>query len=72
LPALLAEYTGAGENAPLTIDGGQAITARDPQAFARYRSGPVHRSDPRLLREQDYTEGRTAFMEKRKPVFKGK
>jgi len=25
-----------------------------------------------MLREQDYVEGRRAFMEKRKPVFQGK
>lgn len=73
LPALLAEYTGAlAENAPVTIAAGKAITAE------------ILKSAPNLDRErctaliracfdsQDYAEGRTAFMQKRKPVFAGR
>ncbi|MBC5765724.1 enoyl-CoA hydratase [Ramlibacter albus] len=73
LDALLAEYTTSiGENAPLTIE------------TAKYITREVLRASPEIDLEQctarirgcfesaDYTEGRTAFMEKRKPVFKGK
>ncbi len=73
LEALLAEYTTAlAENAPLTVMAGKAITRE------------ILKPSPELDRElctalirgcfdsADYTEGRTAFMQKRKPVFVGK
>lgn len=73
LPTLLAEYTQAlGANAPLTVRAGKAITAQI--------LGPSPTLDyalcTRLIRgcfeSADYTEGRKAFMEKRKPVFTGR
>jgi enoyl-CoA hydratase/carnithine racemase len=73
LDALLAEYTGAlAENAPLTVAAAKAITRE------------ILKPSPELDRElcaslirgcfesADYTEGRTAFMQKRKPVFTGR
>ncbi len=72
LDQLLAEYTGAlAENAPLTVQAGKAITRE------------ILKPSPELDRDlctalirgcfdsADYTEGRTAFMQKRKPVFTG-
>jgi enoyl-CoA hydratase/carnithine racemase len=73
LEALLGEYTSAlAENAPLTVMAGKAITRE------------ILKPSPDLDRDlcaalirgcfdsADYTEGRTAFMQKRKPVFTGR
>ena len=73
LPALLAEYTDTiAVNAPLTIQAAKAI--------AREILKPTPELDMALCQSlirgcfdsADYTEGRKAFMEKRKPVFTGK
>ena len=73
LDALLGEYTAAlAQNAPLTVAAGKAITrevlkASPDQDLARCAA---------LIRgcfeSEDYAEGRTAFMQKRKPVFRGR
>lgn len=72
LPAMLAEYTSAiGQNAPLTMAAGKAITREilkpstdiDLELCASLIQG--------CFQSSDYTEGRRAFMEKRKPVFTG-
>jgi enoyl-CoA hydratase/carnithine racemase len=60
-----------GANAPLTVNSvkfiiGQAVaedSRRDLQACAD--------SVARCFASQDYIEGRTAFMQKRKPKFSG-
>ena len=72
LDALLAEYTTSiCQNAPLTLKAGKRIirdvlkTEDADMELARKLILDCFESD-------DYIEGRRAFMEKRKPVFKGK
>ncbi len=73
LEALLAEYTGAlDENAPLTIRAAKAITAEilkeSPDADLEHCQAVIRD----CFASEDYAEGRRAFMEKRRPVFKGR
>jgi enoyl-CoA hydratase/carnithine racemase len=72
LPALLAEYTGAlAENAPLTVQAAKAIAREilkaSPEADLQLAQSLIRG----CFDSADYTEGRTAFMQKRKPVFTG-
>lgn len=73
LDALLAEYSESiGDNAPLTIMAGKAITREILKAspdLDREMCASLIRA---CFESEDYTEGRTAFMEKRRPVFKGR
>jgi len=73
LDGLLAEYARAiGENAPLTIAAGKAIT-REVLKAAPDVDGALCAALIRACFESaDYAEGRTAFMQKRKPVFTGR
>jgi enoyl-CoA hydratase len=72
LDAVLAEYTGAiCTGAPLTMKAGKRII-RDV-----LKTGDADMELARALilecfESEDYAEGRRAFMEKRKPVFRGK
>jgi enoyl-CoA hydratase len=73
LDVLLAEYTGAlAENAPITIAAAKAIT----REILKPSPELDHALCTSLIRgcfeSADYTEGRTAFMQKRKPVFTGR
>ncbi|MBI5277462.1 MAG: enoyl-CoA hydratase/isomerase family protein [Burkholderiales bacterium] len=73
LDELLAEYTkSVGENAPLTIRAGKFITREvlkaSPQADLDTSAALIRA----CFESADYTEGRTAFMEKRKPAFGGR
>ena len=73
LDALLGEYTKAlAENAPLTVMAGKAITREilkpSPDVDLQMCQSLIRG----CFESADYTEGRTAFMEKRKPVFRGR
>src|SRR5580765_2978041 len=72
LDALLAEYTTAiCQNAPLTIKAGKRII-RD---VLKTEDADMELAKKLILdcfESDDYAEGRRSFMEKRKPVFKGK
>ena len=73
LPALLAEYTSAlAANAPLTVRTGKAIMAEILKPSAQVDMALCQQLIRGCFESQDYAEGRTAFMEKRKPVFRGK
>jgi enoyl-CoA hydratase/carnithine racemase len=73
LPQLLAEYTTAMDaNAPLTIYAGKRIIQeilKDDADLDRDLCVQLIRN---CLESEDYAEGRRSFMEKRKPVFRGK
>ena len=59
-------------NAPLTVDSVKYIinqTTRDPAERDLARCDQLVKE---CFASQDYIEGRTAFMEKRKPVFSGR
>jgi enoyl-CoA hydratase/carnithine racemase len=72
LDALLAEYTTAiTTGAPLTIKAGKRII-RDVLKSTEPDMETARKMILDCFESEDYAEGRRAFMEKRKPVFKGK
>lgn len=72
LEDLLAEYTNAmADNAPLTIAAGKAITHEILKASPELDMALCTRLIKGCFESADYAEGRTAFMQKRKPVFQG-
>lgn len=73
LEALLAEYTGAiSSGAPLTIKAGKRIIREVLKLQADTDLELCRRLILGCFESEDYAEGRRAFMEKRKPQFKGK
>ena len=73
LPALQAEYKKAlAENAPITVRAGKAIITEILRASPEIDHDKCRQLIRDCFESEDYSEGRRAFMEKRKPVFRGK
>ena len=73
LPALLSEYTGSiGENAPLTIFAAKTIIGEILKPSPELDAERCRELIQQCFASDDYAEGRKAFMDKRKPVFKGR
>jgi enoyl-CoA hydratase len=73
LPGLLEQYTTAiTTGAPLTIKAGKRIIREVLKADADIDMDLCRRLILDCFESEDYAEGRKAFMEKRKPVFRGK
>ncbi|MDM0000852.1 enoyl-CoA hydratase [Variovorax sp. J22P240] len=73
LDELLAEYMKAlADNAPLTVAAGKAITREILKPSPELDQALCTSLIRGCFESADYTEGRTAFMQKRKPVFTGR
>jgi enoyl-CoA hydratase/carnithine racemase len=73
LPSLLAEYTNSiGENAPLTMFAAKTIIGEILKPSPDLDAARCRELILACFESEDYAEGRRAFMEKRKPQFKGR
>jgi enoyl-CoA hydratase/carnithine racemase len=73
LPALLAEYVSAiADNAPLTISAAKTIIGEILKPSPELDTALCQDVILRCFQSADYTEGRSAFMQKRRPQFKGR
>ena len=73
LMTLQAEYKQAlAANAPITVGAGKAIIAEILKASPEIDYDKCRQLIKDCFDSEDYSEGRRAFMEKRKPVFRGK
>jgi enoyl-CoA hydratase/carnithine racemase len=58
-------------NAPLTVGSVKFIVGEAVKDESKRDHKAMSQSVKRCFASKDYVEGRTAFMEKRKPVFTG-
>jgi enoyl-CoA hydratase len=73
LDTLETEYKKAlAENAPITVGAGKAIIAEILKPSPEVDHDHCRQLIKDCFESEDYAEGRRAFMEKRKPVFRGK
>jgi len=63
---------GIGANAPLTMASAKFIIRELLRSQAGFDAAACTATVKRCFDSADYKEGRTAFMEKRKPLFRGK
>jgi enoyl-CoA hydratase/carnithine racemase len=73
LDTLLGEYTGAlADNAPLTLAAAKVIMREILKPSPELDMALCASLIRGCFESADYTEGRTAFMQKRKPIFTGR